>query len=279
MLKTGERLGDLRKVLPACRLTLHGGVSHVRGALNYLLVLSFLATPISLVVPLILKLKILPAFQAVFAGMMEGSQLPAFTRFVFDSSSYFIAIQVAILALVWLLTIGYLGGPRLHTWISRILPGGSMSIDRLFYWFPWRRKRLQRDFSAMLAVLLEAGVSESESVRFAGEATANNVFRRRAERTSALLSKGIKLPEAVRALDNSGELQWRLANALRGTGGFIKALTGWHEALDAKAFQLEQTAAQVTTAFLVLLNGFIVACIVIGMFLPLIQLLNHMTLW
>src|SRR6266404_2910566 len=42
MLKTGDRIGDVRKVLPACRLSLHGGVSHVRGALNYLLVLSFL---------------------------------------------------------------------------------------------------------------------------------------------------------------------------------------------------------------------------------------------
>jgi type II secretory pathway component PulF len=80
-------------------------------------------------------------------------------------------------------------------------------------------------------------------------------------------------------LDDSGELQWRLSNALRGTGGFARALTGWHEALDAKAFQLEQTAAQVTTALLVLLNGFIVACILIGMFLPLIQLLNRATLW
>ena len=45
MLKTGARLGDIRKVIPACRLSLHGGVSHVRGALNYLLVLCFLATP------------------------------------------------------------------------------------------------------------------------------------------------------------------------------------------------------------------------------------------
>jgi len=94
------------------------------------------------------------------------------------------------------------------------------------------------------------------------------------------LAQGVKLPEAVRALDDSGELQWRLANALHGGGrGFVKALTSWHEALDAKAFQLEQTAAQVTTTLLVLLNVFIVACILIGMFLPLIQLLNQASLW
>ena len=131
----------------------------------------------------------------------------------------------------------------------------------------------------MLAVLLEAGVPESECVRLAGESTANTVLRRRAKRASDLLEQGIKLPEAVRVVDSSGELQWRIVNALHGTGGFVKALTGWHEALDAKAFQLEQTAAQVTTTLFVLLNGLIVACVFIGMFLPLIQLLNRATLW
>jgi type II secretory pathway component PulF len=279
MLKTGERLRDIRNVLPACRLSLHGGVSHVRGALNYLLILSFLATPFTLVVPVVIKLKILPSFQAVFSGMMEGALLPGFTRFVLAGSSWFVVVQTAIMGIIWLLTLAYLGGPRLQAWLGHILPGGARFIDRILFSLPWRRKRLQRDFSAMLAVLLEAGVPEAESVRFAGESTANAVFRRRAQRAGVLLSQGIKLPEAVRIVDSSGELQWRLANALRGTGGFVKALTGWHEALDAKAFQLEQTAAQVTTTVFVLLNGFIVASVFIGMFLPLIQLLNRATLW
>jgi hypothetical protein len=59
----------------------------------------------------------------------------------------------------------------------------------------------------------------------------------------------------------------------------VKALSGWHEALDAKAFQQEQTAAQVATTLLVLLNGAIVACFVIGMFVALIQLINNAILW
>jgi type II secretory pathway component PulF len=63
MLKTGIAMGDLRKVLPACRVSLHGGVSQVRGALNYLLVLSFLATPFTVVVPIILKIKVIPVLQ------------------------------------------------------------------------------------------------------------------------------------------------------------------------------------------------------------------------
>ena len=279
MLNVGERCGDLRKVLPACRLSVQGGVSQVRGALNYLLVLSFLATPFTLIVPLVLKIKVLPSFRAVFEGTFEGAQLPAFARFVFDSSTTFIAIQTCVLGLIWLLTLAYLGGPRLQAWMARVVPGGERFGDWLLWALPWRRRRLERDFSAMLATLLEAAVPEAEAVRSAGDSTANAIFRARSQHAAALLTEGVKLTDALRTLDNSGELQWRLANALRGAGGFVRALTGWHEALDAKAFQLEQTAAQITTSFLVLLNGLIVACILIGMFLPLIQLLNRAVLW
>ena len=279
MLKTGAAMGDMRTVLPACRLALHGGVSQVRGALNYLLVLSFLATPFMVAIPVILKVKVIPAFQAVFAGMMEGSALPAFTRFVLATNSYFIALQLGLMALLWLLTLCYLGGSPLRGWFTRVFPLAGAILDRFLALLPWRWKRLQRDFSSMLAVSLEAGVPEAQAVRFAGEATANAVFRKRAERAASLLAQGVKLPEALRVLDDSGELKWRLGNALGSTGGFAKALAGWHEGLDAKAFQLEQTAAQTTTTLFVLLNGLIIAAIVIGMFLPLIALLNRIAIW
>jgi len=279
MLKTGAAIGDLRKVLPACRLSLHGGISHVRGALNYLLVLSFVATPFTIVVPVILKVKVIPSFKQIFSGMLEGAALPAFTRLILGTSSVLIVLQVIMMLLVWVLTLAYIGGPSLRGWFTRNFPAADGFIDWLLSRLPWRRKRLQRDFSAMLAAALQAGVPENEALRLAGESTANVSFSRRAQEAASLLARGISLPEAMGVLDYSGELKWRLANALRGNGDFVKALAGWHEALDAKAFQLEQTAAQTTTTLLVLFNGLIVAAIMIGMFLPLISLLNHMTIW
>jgi type II secretory pathway component PulF len=131
----------------------------------------------------------------------------------------------------------------------------------------------------MLAVLLDAGVPEAEAVRLAGEAAANAVVKRRAERVASQLQAGVKITEAIQLMDDSQELRWRLANGLQGAGGFVRALSGWHEALDAKAFQLEQTAAQLSTTLFVLLNGAIIACIVIGMFIVLIQLINRASLW
>jgi type II secretory pathway component PulF len=276
MLKTGERIGDVSKVLPACRALLKDGVSQVRGALNYVVLLAFAVTPFTIIVPILLRVKVLPSYKAVFEGMLDGQLLPAFTRFVFATNGIGIIIQVAFLCLVWLALAAYIGGPRLQHWIQRVLPGVP---DWASWQFPWRRKRLHRDFSAMLAVLLDANIPEVEAVTLAGEATNNRMFRRRADRVRSLLVKGVKLPEAIHVLDNSKEFAWRLTNALRRGSGFLRALAGWHDALDAKAFQLEQAAAQIATALLVLFNGLIVGSIVTAIFLALIQILNEAVLW
>ena len=276
MLKTGERIGDMRKVLPACRLLLRDSVSSVRGALNYLILLAFAVTPAMAVMPILFRIWVLPKFKEVFAGMLENQQLPAFTRLVFAGNGITTAIQLGIVGIIWLATLAYLGGPRLHAWLHPVFPGAQ---DWMLSRLPWRRKRLQRDFSAMLAVLLDAEVPEAEAVSLAAQSTANLAVIRRAQKVRALLQQGVKLPEAMRALDNSHELQWRLSNALRRGAGFVRALTGWHEALDAKAFQLEQAAAQVTTTVLVLVNGLIVASFMIAVFLVLITLINGAALW
>jgi type IV pilus assembly protein PilC len=276
MLKAGERIGDLAKVLPACRRLLDDAVSQVRGALNYLVLVAFAVTPFTLFVPVMLNIFVLPKFREVFQGMTEGTQLPAFTEFVFAHSALVTCIQAAVLSVIWLAAVAYIGGPRLTGWVGRILPGVP---DRIAFQMPWRRKRLQRDFSAMLAVLLDAGVTETEAVRLAAGSTANAVMRQRAEKVCMRLAGGVDLPEAIRALDDSGELRWRLANALRRGRDFLHALAGWNEALDARAFQSEQSIAQVATTALVLLNGLVVAGVVIAVFLVLINMVNNATLW
>jgi type II secretory pathway component PulF len=51
-------------------------------------------------------------------------------------------------------------------------------------------KKLQRTFSAMLAVLLDGGVPEAEAVRLAGDCTANEICRRRAAARHRRARKG-----------------------------------------------------------------------------------------
>lgn len=274
MLQAGERIGSVGKVLPACRRLLGDSLSQMRGAINYVVLLAFVVTPGMVFIPVILRVKVLPQFRLVFEGMLNSSQLPAFTRLVMAESDWMIAALTAALLAVWLLMLAYVCGPRLREGLNRIFPGGP---DWVLYHLPWRRKRLQRDFSTMLALLLDAHVPEAEAVTLAAGATANDLLRRRATRVCGQLQTGVRLPEAIRAMDDSPELQWRLTNAIERGSGFLAALDGWQESLDARAFQLEQAAAQIVSTLLVLLNGAIVASVVIGMFLPLIALINHIT--
>ena len=53
-------------------------------------------------------------------------------------------------------------------------------------------------------------------------------------------------------------------------------MRGWHEALDARAFQQEEVATHVLTSGLVILNGVVVGLISIGMFGMIIMLLKGM---
>jgi len=153
--------------------------------------------------------------------------------------------------------------------------GGFPLADWIAWSIPWKRNRLVRTFSATLGVLLDGGVPEAEAVRLAGDCTANVVARRRAERIAAAIQQGIKLQEAVAVFDDRGEFKWRLTNACHARDGFLSALNGWHETLDAKAFQQEEATAHVITSGLVLFNGVLVALTATGVFAALISIMER----
>ena len=267
MLKVGEEIGDLAKVLPACRRQLRDGASQSRGAVNYLIVAAFVLTPIAPLVFLGLTVFVFPKYMMIFADMGEGSALPALTRFVLGTAHEFGAVLVAVMVLIYLAALVYLSGSRLRAWLGPVW-------DAVAWHVPWKRKRIQRDFSAMLAALLDAGVPEEKALQLAGDSTANRVFERRTKAAAAKLRSGAPLTEALKRLDGSGQFQWRLANALHGRCGFLAALNGWLDALDAKAFQQEQAAAHTITPGLVLFNGLIVGTLIVGIFLALIGLIE-----
>jgi len=276
MLAAGERAGNLRAMLPACRATLAHGTSSTRSAHNYLVLLLFAFTPVAVAVPFFIGRLIVPKFQEIFVSLAEGSMLPAFTRLVFGTSSVLVTVQTLIICLLWLSLFIYLCGPRVRLWLGRVAPrlAGALSLA-----VPWERYRLRRDFSASLAVLLDAGLPEAEAISLAAGCTDNAILAARAAEAINRLRQGTPLPEALAAIDSSGELRWRFRNAVRRGPVFAQALQGWHESLEASAFKVQQAAAQIATTLMVLVNGLIVGAIVIAMFLPLIDLNVRLTLW
>ena len=271
MLQAGEKLGDFKKVLPACREVLRVAPDTVRTTMHYMVAILLMFAPIAIWLISLLSIFVVPKFKDVAGG--AGAPVWPLTIFVFDVTPYLVGFEIVLFLLLASAAAIYLGGPGFVRWFRfQSLP----VVDWIAWQVPWKRKKLLRAFSAMLAVLLDSGMPEAGAVRLAGECTANEICRRRAQRVIAALQSGARLQVAVRAFDDAGELQWRLSNAAHAQGGFLNALRGWHGALDARAFQQEESATHSLTSGLVILNGVVVGLIAIGMFGVLISILRTM---
>ncbi|HWY76251.1 MAG TPA: type II secretion system F family protein [Verrucomicrobiae bacterium] len=270
MLKVGEQIGDLRKVFPACRQLLRDAESQTVGAMNYLMVfLAYFVTPVGAFLLGVVQIYVMPQFLAVADGMEVTP--PAELTFLHDHKLAIVCFEIALVLLVWVAAFLYVGGPRVTQWFRS---WGSPLVDHLQYSIPWRRKRMQRDFSAMLAILLDSGMPEAEALPLAADCTVNEIFQHRAARATSRLREGMKLTEAVAVIDDSGEFRWRLTNACHAHGGFFRAIAGWNRSLDAKAFQQEQAAAQLITTALVAINGVIIGIFAVSVFRVLISIVN-----
>jgi len=271
MILAGEQIGDVRKVLPACRKMVTDASSKITMNASWL-VIPFTLFMIALFTAF-LSIKIYPKLEEILKELTEG-KLPFISRLLFDLGP----IPVELLAGFTLLFMGalilYVAGPWLFD-KGIAAPWNSW----LFHFLPWHRKRLQRDFSAMLAVLLDANMPEEKAVKLAADSTTNHVLIRRGQSVVERLRQGIKLTEAIRAFDETGEFEWRLKNAIHGKGGFLQALSGWHDALDAKAFQQEHATMQMIFTALVLFNGVIVGFIALGIFQALIAIFEGGCVW
>lgn len=271
MLAVGNKLGDLKKILPACREILRDRPKSVRSAMNYLILVLLVFSPLFMLILFMTNAFVIPKFRDVAAGM--GISLWPESLWVFGNTGSLLALETVVSLLIMLALLVYIGGPHFIQWFKfRLFP----VVDRIAWCLPWKQKRLLCTFSAMLSVLLDGGVLEAEAVGLAGACTSNEICRRRAARVVTGLASGEKLDVAVRGFDDSGEFQWRLANAARARGGFLNALRGWHEALEAKAFQQEESTAHLITSGVVIFNGVLVALIATAMFGMLTAILNHM---
>ncbi len=269
MLRAAEKLGDLKKILPACREVVRLPPDAARTTMHYMVTILLMFAPIATFMLWLVATFIVPGFQELATD--DGVQIAPMTQFVFNHISWLFSIEAVIFAALLTVTLIYIGGPGLTRFLKF---RGFPVVDWISWHLPWKQKQLQRTFSAMLAVLLDGGVPEAEAVRLAGDCTANEICRRRTARIIKMLQQGAKLEDAVRAFDPSGEFHWRLTNAAHARGGFVSALRGWHEALEAKAFQLEETAANAMTSGIVILNGVLVALFAMAIFGLLIAMIK-----
>lgn len=273
-LRAGLELGDLGRVMPACRRVTSDAMSSVQGASNYV-VLTFQAlSPAAAGILGVLLVFVFPKYTQIVADM--GAEVPVFMEVLIRNSSVVIWCLFGFCAVVYGVAFFYAFGGYVEDWMRRM---GWGWMDRVTWCLPWRRFRLERDFVGMLSVLLDGGMGEREAVELAGRSISHGVVRGRATGVVRQLGEGRTLVEALGGMDGSGELVWRMGNATAARGGFGRALGGWLDVLDARAYQSQQWVSQVLTTLLVVSNGLLVGFVVVAVFQPLIAVIEVAALW
>ncbi|MFT4589511.1 MAG: type II secretory pathway component PulF [Limisphaerales bacterium] len=277
LLKIGEELGDFSRIMPTAQAMLKDGDSGVRKSKDYLIILAFVVTPASVMMMMFTSLHVLPKYEGIFADLFgdvayQSSILLLFVRLQW----IWIASQLALLLIIWTGVLLYFINPRSSSWEGTRLAEFCAAIH---FRISWKRKRMQRDFSAALGLLLDAGVPEKNALPLAGDCSANLKFIRIVRQCAERLARGARLGDAIKPLDPTGQFQWRLENAEAGGADFQRALESWREELDTKAFQQEHAFTQAFSSGLVLWNGLIVGSLAFAVFDFLSKSITSPVLW
>lgn len=277
ILKAGDAIRDVPRVLPACETLLKDDDTAFIKAQNYLAALPFAIISICMlwIVPLLIG-TVLTKFSEIGKDMeIPAPPLMEWIVRQHTGALAWVILTVAGGALILLASMLFIIGPRGLQWLESGIPQASQFITWLI---PWKRDRLLRDFTGLLASFLDAGLPESAAVQLAADATHNQAMVRQAALVRQNLAKGIPLMEALGPLTKAAQLKWRLENAAHGAG-FVAALAGWGQALDAAAFAREQTWAQTVTAALILFNGLCIGAIAVAVFQFITSWINSALLW
>ncbi len=220
---------------------------------------------------MILMVKVIPSFKAVFEGMLEGAQLPAFTRLVLGISTMVkdnILMTLGIVAVVFILfTLFKKTKFGRHVWDKVKLKAPVIG--------PVISKVAISRFTRTLGTLVSSGVPILQALTIVKE-TAGNVIVSNAVSsvhesvkegetiTAPLEASGIFPPMVISMVD-VGEQTGALPEML------LKIADNYDDEVDNAVAAMTSLLEPIMIVFLAVVVG----SIVIAMFMPLIDLMNR----
>jgi type IV pilus assembly protein PilC len=269
MVKAGE-LGGVLEVVLARLSEFMEKAQKIKGkviaAMFYPVAVLIVATAILIV----LMVKVVPSFKQVFEGMLEGAQLPAFTRLVLGISEMvkdhivYTAAGVAVFVVLFLLFIKTKFGRYAWDKFKLKMPAIGPVVSKV---------AISR-FTRTLGTLVSSGVPILQALTIVKE-TAGNVIISNAvssvhesvkegETITAPLEASGVFPPMVISMVDVGEQTGALPEML------LKIADNYDEEVDNAVAAMTSLLEPIMIVFLAVIVG----SIVIAMFLPLIDLMN-----
>jgi type IV pilus assembly protein PilC len=219
---------------------------------------------------MILMVMVVPKFKEVFAGMLDGAQLPAFTRLVLGISEVIknhilVALAVAVVVWICLMLIGRTkGGRRVYDKIKLKAPVLGPVVSKV---------AISR-FTRTLGTLVSSGVPILQALTIVKETSGNVIVGsavqaihdsvKEGETITAPLEASKVFPPMVVSMVDVGEQTGALPEML------LKIADNYDEEVDNAVAAMTSLLEPIMIVFLAVVVG----SIVIAMFLPLIALMN-----
>ncbi len=225
---------------------------------------------VAVVIMGVLMVYVIPQFKSVFAGMLEGAQLPAFTRLVLGISDaikdHFIVSAAAIagVVIIFMLTIRTKAGRRIFDKVKLKAPVFGPVISKV---------AISR-FTRTLGTLVSSGVPILQALMIVKETSGNVIVGnavsavhesvKEGETITAPLEASGVFPPMVISMVDVGEQTGALPEML------LKIADNYDEEVDNAVAAMTSLLEPIMIVFLAVVVG----SIVIAMFLPLIALMN-----
>jgi len=270
MVKAGELGGVLEVVLTRLSEFMEKAQKikgKVIAAMFYPVAVLVVATAILI----ILMVKVVPSFKSVFEGMLEGAQLPAFTRLVLGISEiikdhiFYTTIGVIVVVVIFMLFVRTKFGRHIWDKFKLKMPVIGPVVSKV---------AISR-FTRTLGTLISSGVPILQALTIVKE-TAGNVI---VSDAVSSVHESVKEGETITApLEASGifpPMVISMVDVGEQTGALPEMLLKISDNYDDEVDNAVAAMTSLLEPIMIVFLAVIVGSIVIAMFLPLIDLMNR----
>src|SRR5579871_2044013 len=269
MVKAGE-LGGVLEVVLARLSEFMEKAQKIKGKVIAAMFYPCAVLVVATAILMILMVMVVPKFKEVFAGMLEGQQLPAFTRLVLGISEVikdhiiYALIGAIIVWIIFVLIGKTKGGRRVYDKIKLKMPVFGPVVTKV---------AISR-FTRTLGTLVSSGVPILQALTIVKETSGNVIVGsavgaihdsvKEGETITAPLEASRVFPPMVISMVDVGEQTGALPEML------LKIADNYDEEVDNAVAAMTSLLEPIMIVFLAVIVG----SIVIAMFLPLIALMN-----
>jgi type IV pilus assembly protein PilC len=278
MVKAGELGGVLEVVL--VRLAEYQEKAHklknkIVSAMVYPIIVMFIAVAILV----FLMLFIVPKFEAMFAEMGTGAELPMISQIVFGASKFFINPSIWIIPnIVWVFLVLVLIGFLLNMWGKTAK--GRRWIDAAKLKLPIfgdiQRKSAIARFSRTLGTLVTSGVPILQALNITRDTAGNVVVSDAIDRVHEAVKEGESIVSPMQTSPVFPSMVISMVDVGEETGQLPEMLLKVADVYDDEVDSAVTALTSILEPIMIVVLALVVGAVVFALFLPLIKIISEM---